>query len=269
LSDPQPDSGAVNRSLIGWVTAAVLAVGGAAFAYVFYFAGGSGEPSTDLTTPEVSATTTIAPESATTTGVGATSTTRQPAPTDSEASAAGGAYVIDSTRSTVSFEINEVLRGEPMTVVGATDQVAGQVVVDPGDLGASKFSEIVINARSFATDSSRRDRAIRGPVILDSGSDQHEFITFTPTSIEGLDGMEAIPGQTYDFSVTGDLTIKGTTNPVTFDVTVEMTDESILEGMANTVVLRSDFGIGIPSVPFVADVTDEVTLDMEIVATNG
>jgi hypothetical protein len=30
--------------------------------------------------------------------------------------------------------------------------------------------------------------------------------------------------------------------------------------------LRSDFGIGIPSVPFVADVTDEVFLNLEFVA---
>lgn len=256
----------MSRSVIAWIVAGVLAVGGAAFAYVFYFAGGSGEPSTELTTPDVIATTTTVPLETTTSGPEMTSTTAGPTTTTTSALSTGGAFVIDMEGSTASFEINEVLRGEPTTVVGTTNQVAGQVVVDPGDLGQSQFSEIVINARTFVTDSNQRNRAIRGPVILDSGSDANEFITFTPTSLEGLDGAAATVGETYEFTVTGDLTIKGVTNPVSFDVTVAMVDETTLEGTATAQILRTDFGIGIPSVPFVADVTDEVTLDLEFVA---
>lgn len=248
----------MKRSLIGWIAAAVLGVAGAAFAYVFYFAGGSGEPSTALTTPEVITTTTSAAES--------TSTEDSPSTTSR---ASGNAYVIDPERSTASFEIDEVLRGDPTTVVGSTDDVAGQVVVSPDDLRASQFSEIVVNARTFETDSNRRNRAIRGPVILDSASDEHELITFTPTSIEGADGVGATPGETYELTVTGDLTIKGTTNPVTFDVTVDMVDETTIEGTATTEVMRTDYEIGIPSVSFVADVSDEVTLTLEFIATHS
>jgi polyisoprenoid-binding protein YceI len=256
----------MSRSVIGWVGAGVLAVGGAVFAYVFYFAGGSGEPSTELTTPEVIATTTTTINEPTTSEPDTTSTAGEPRTTTTSAGSTGEAYVIDMEASTASFEINEVLRGEPKTVVGTTNQVAGQVVVDDGDLGQSQFSEIVINARTFETDSNQRNRAIRGPVILDSGSDANELITFTPTAVEGLDGLEATTGETYEFTVTGDLTIKGVTNPVTFEVTVEMVDEATLEGNATAEVLRTDFGIGIPSVPFVADVTDEVTLNLDFVA---
>jgi len=189
-----------------------LVAAGALFSYLFYFAGGSGEPSTELTTPEIGSTT-----STFDTG----STTEQSNPsTTLEGPVEETAYVIDPSQSTASFQIDEVLRGEPTAVVGTTSEVAGQVGIDANDLGSSQFSEIVVNARTFTTDSDRRDRAIRGPVILDSGSDEHEFITFEPTAIDGLDGLEATPGETYDFAVTGALTIKGTTNEASFDVTV-------------------------------------------------
>lgn len=238
----------MKRSVIGWIAAVVLAVGAAAFAYVFWFAGGSGEPSTELTTPELT---------------GESPTTEDPT------SAVGTQYVIEPEQSTAGFTIQEVLRGEPNTVVGTTGQVAGQMVVDPTDLGETQFSTIVVNARTFATDSSQRDRLIRGPVILNSASDEFELITFTPTGIEGLTGMEATVGATYQFQVSGDLVIKGVTQNVTFDVSVEMTDASTISGVATTEVLRSDFGIGIPSVPTVADVTDEVGITLEFVATNA
>ena len=77
-------------------------------------------------------------------------------------------FVIDPTQSVAAFEIDEVLRGEPTHVVGTTSELAGQLEIDPSDLATARFSQIVINARTFETDSGNRDRAIRGPVILNS-----------------------------------------------------------------------------------------------------
>ncbi len=70
--------------------------------------------------------------------------------------------------------------------VGTTHEVAGQVRFDPADPSTMELSQMVVNARTLKTDSSLRDRAIRGPVILDSASDEFELITFDPTAIEGL-----------------------------------------------------------------------------------
>jgi polyisoprenoid-binding protein YceI len=103
-----------------------------------------------LTTPTIAASPTTLPSE----------TTRPSATSSTEA------FVIEATRSTAGFEIDEVLRGSPQRVVGATSEVAGQIQVDPSDLSTIQFSQIVINARTFGTDSGNRDRAIRGPVIL-------------------------------------------------------------------------------------------------------
>lgn len=234
----------MNLKVIGWIAAFALVVGGSALAWLFWFAGGSGEPSAELTTPTLAS-------GPTTESVGTSKT-----------------YVIDASRSVASFEIGEVLRRSPNRVVGETNQVAGQVQVDLADLSSTQFSQIVVNARTLRTDSERRDRAMRGPIILNSASDEFELITLDIDLATGLGGT-AEPGDTLRFSLTGDLTIKGVTNEVVFDVVVTLSDESTVEGSVTTTVLRSDFDIGIPSVPGVAEVTDEVVLGLRFVAVAG
>lgn len=250
------------RNLIIAVLATVIFVVGGVFAYL-WFAGGSGEPSTELTTP------TIAPDTTVDEGTGSTTASETTAGTDAGTTtpaSVGVAFVIDPARSVATFEIDEVLRGEPKRVIGTTSEVAGQFLVDVEDLSTVEFSQMLVNARTFQTDSGNRDRAIRGPVVLNSADDAFEFITFDVTALEGLDGELGV-GESTSFSMTGDLVIRGTSNPVTFDVTASMVDESTIEGTAEATVLRSDYGIGIPSAPGVADVGDEVVIRLEFVAT--
>lgn len=238
----------------------IVVVGGFAF---LWFAGGSGEPSTSLTTPEIAADTTAGPaDSADTTAPDALDTTEGLATSSTGAKS----YVIAAGGDSVAtFEIDEELRGQPVRVVGTTAEVAGQFAVDVSDLSTAQFSDLVVNARTFVTDSERRDRAIRGPVILNSSRDEFEFISVSLASIDGLSGSLE-PGGTVEFSVTGDMTVRGTTNTETFDVTATLVDEDTIEGTASTIVLRSNYGIGIPNVPGVANVADEVTLILDFVA---
>lgn len=252
----------MNRSVIGWFVAGVLAVAGASVAWLFWFAGGSGEPTTDLTTPALAGTTTTNAAAETSSTVGGADTT------EPEEQTTTLVFEIDQSRSTARFEIDEVLNGNPTHVVGITDQVVGQVRVDMDDLSSIELSDIIINARTLETDSERRNRAIRGPVILDSGSDANELISLAGTSVDGLDGS-AVVGETFEFTVSGDLTIKGNTQPVTFDVSATLIDEDTLEGEATAEVTRDMFEIGIPSVPGVADVTNEVLIGLEFVAVAG
>ncbi|MBW3667359.1 MAG: YceI family protein [Actinobacteria bacterium] len=243
----------LNRSVIAWALGALL-VGAAGLVGWLYFAGGSGEPTAELTTP------TIATTSTTSTTEGKVEET-----TTTGAESAEIAFVIDQERSQARFEVGEELRGNPNQVVGFTNAVAGQVVVDPANPETAQISEILINARTFMTDDANRDRAIRGPVILNSASDEFELITFQPTSIDGLDEPVGV-GEETRFTVSGDLTIKGVTQEATFDVTATLVDANTIEGIAETVVERSDFGIGIPNVPGVANVSEEVTLALVFVA---
>ena len=233
---------------------AAVAVAGAGLAYVF-LAGGSGEPSTDLTTPTIASEATLGSED-------------DPASTASSGSVGAVVFVIDASQSEASFQIDEVLRGSPNTVVGTTSEVAGQIRFDPADLSTLEFSQVVINARTFDTGSRLRDRAIRGPIILNSAQDEFELIILTSASANGLDG-QANPGDALSFTVTGDLTIQSTTKSVTFDVVAELVDTQTIRGTAEAIVSRAEFGIGIPNVPIVADVGDDVLIRLDFVAISG
>lgn len=170
--------------------------------------------------------------------------------------------LIESEGSEARFIIDEVLRGEPTTVVGATTEVSGQIQVDVEDPTQTQIGAIEVQAGSLITDNNFRNGAIRD-LILNTGS--FPVIRFTPTSVDGLPEQGAV-GETYSLTITGDLTIRDVTQEVTFEATVTTVSESRLEGTASTTILRSDFDLTIPSVPQVADVSEEVILEIEFVA---
>ncbi|MFN8452390.1 MAG: YceI family protein [Anaerolineae bacterium] len=173
-------------------------------------------------------------------------------------------FRIAQDESQAEYNIFEVLNGSDKTVVGTTSEVAGDIVIDLNDLSQTEVGEIAINARTFATDEDRRDNSV-ARFILQSENDANEFITFQPTAISGLPDSASV-GDTLEFQVTGDLTIAGTTQSVTFDVTATLATADQLTGHAETVIERADFNLTIPSVPFVADVGEEVTLKLDFVA---
>lgn len=176
----------------------------------------------------------------------------------------GGASVfeIDQAGSEVRFELDEDLRGNRITVIGKTDQVAGEISTDYNDLSATQVGTITIDARTLATDNDFRNRALQNQ-ILDTGS--FEFITFEPKNIEGLPAS-ASAGETLQFTIVGDLTIKGITKEVTFTVDATAVSETQITGTASATVMRSDFGLNIPSVQNVANVEEEVELYIDFTA---
>lgn len=164
--------------------------------------------------------------------------------------------------SEARFVIDEVLNDAPKTVVGVTNQIAGEIAVDPSDPTRSRVGVIQVNARGLTTDSEFRNRAIKNRILL---TDQFEYITFTPKELVGLPQAGAV-GQSYSFQIIGNLTIRDVTREVTFDVTATPASESRLEGTASTTIRYADFGVTIPQVRQVASVADEVRLEIDFVA---
>jgi polyisoprenoid-binding protein YceI len=243
----------------------LLAVGGVAVAGVaaiaiWWVTSTDIDNPVDVTAPALAAdTTTPADETGAT---AAPDTTLSDSTEPAAGGAADGAVTYElGGGSLVTFELDEVLRGSPFRVVATNSEVAGQIRVDPADLSTAEIGTIVIGAQTFATDSGNRDRAIRGPIL---DSDTFQTIQFVPTSIEGLSGS-AGTGEVSEFAVTGDLTVKDTTAPVTFAVSAVLTDGG-LEGSAEATVSRETYGLEIPSVPSVADVGDEVLIRIDFVA---
>jgi polyisoprenoid-binding protein YceI len=170
-------------------------------------------------------------------------------------------YQIAQSESQVSFSVQEVLRGSPLTAVGTTNQVAGELAID-FDNASAQLGPVQVDARTLKTDNNFRNRAINNE-ILDTA--QYEYITFVPTAITGLPSSIAI-GDTVTFQISGNLTIRDVTKPVTFEVKVTLVSKDRLEGQASATVLRSDYNLNIPSVPQVANVSNEVLVEINFVA---
>ena len=172
-------------------------------------------------------------------------------------------YQLSQESSQARFLIDEVLRGSDFRVVGATNQVAGEIAFDLGNPAAARVGPITVNARTLATDSSFRDRALKNRILL---TDDHEFVTFTPTELVGLPETVSL-GEAFTFQMTGDLIITDVTKPVTFDVTVTPVSATTLQGSATTTLLYEDFGLAIPAAQAVQAVADEVTLELDFTAS--
>lgn len=184
--------------------------------------------------------------------------------TAAPAAAAGATLKIDSAQSSASFTLGETLLGQPKTVVGKTSKVTGDITLNLANPAQSKLGIISIDASDFTTDSNQRNGAIQR-FILQSNQSANQFITFEPTQITGLPAAVKA-GDTVSFKVTGNLKIRHISKPATFDVTATLKSAGELAGSAKTKVTRAAYELNIPSAPSVADVTDEVALQLDFVA---
>jgi polyisoprenoid-binding protein YceI len=179
-------------------------------------------------------------------------------------SAGATVFRIVPEESEVRFIINEELFGQPKEVTGRTSELAGDVLVNLANPARSEVCAIRINLRTLVTDNEFRNRAIRGQ-ILQSQQDEFEFAQFTPTAVKGLPESAAM-GTPVMFQITGDLQVRHITQPVTFDATATLVDEQRMEVSASTTVTRSQYELTIPNAPGVANVGEEVGLEIDFVA---
>lgn len=243
----------MNRSRILLLAAAAIVVVIGIVAYSF-FGGESGVASETISAPtlEVAATSEVS--------ASADATAEAVEAADSQ----GVIFNIVPEESEVTFALSELLFGTPTNVVGRTDQVAGQLLVDFANPSASQIGTIRINVRTLTTDADMRNRAIRR-AILQSDQDQFEFAEFSNIELSALPDTITI-GEPFTFEITGDLQLRDITNRVTFAARVTPVSETEISGTASAVVQRTPYQLTIPNAPGVADVSEDVTLEINFVA---
>jgi polyisoprenoid-binding protein YceI len=92
-------------------------------------------------------------------------------------------------------------------VRGHFKNLAGRLEFDPGDPERA-LTEVAIDAATLWSGEPERDEHLRSEDFLDTA--RHPTIRFRSTKVE--------PAARNEFKVTGDLTIRGVTRPVTLDV---------------------------------------------------
>lgn len=166
----------------------------------------------------------------------AATTTGSPAPTEAPAASAG-AWVATGD-SIVGYRIKEVLFGVDTEAVGRTNAVTGSLSIDGTTLSAADFT---IDMTTVESDDGRRDNQYRQIMSVD------EFPTATFSLTEPIDfGVEPADGATADVSATGELTLRGVTKQVTFDLTARV-EAGRIGVLGNIPIVFSDYSIANPS----------------------
>jgi polyisoprenoid-binding protein YceI len=144
-------------------------------------------------------------------------------------------WQIDPAHSAAHFSVRHLMISN---VRGEFTKVSGNAVLDPTDPPKSTL-EVIIDATSIDTREPQRDEHLRSADFLDVAN--HPTITFRSKKIT--------PAGTDHYKVTGDLTIRGVTREVTFDVEGPATPVkdpygNIRTGVSGTAKInRKDFGL--------------------------
>jgi polyisoprenoid-binding protein YceI len=189
---------------------------------------------------------------------------------EAAAGSTGGGLVfqIVPDESEVRFVVDEVLNNAPKTVVGVTSSVSGEVVADYADTSSAQVTSLSVDLSTLETDNNFRNGALHSVILVTSNPD-FQYATFTSTAISGLPESVTV-GETYEFQITGDLTVHGVTKEITFEASVTPVSETRLEGSASATILYPDFDVNIPRLPSqVASVEETVVLEIDFVAVAG
>jgi polyisoprenoid-binding protein YceI len=249
----------------------LLGVGGAIVALVILVVGGTwvyinvikDDPPAKLTFEDADAA------SSTTVGAASGSTAAPGVPTTAAAasgtSAPSGAGSIDgswtaSNQSQLGYRVKEVLFGQSTEAVGRTNAITGSLTLSGSTVEKGDFT---VDMATVQSDSGNRDRQFRER-IMDTSS--YPTSTFTLTQPIEL-GSVPTEGQTISASATGDLTLRGTTKSVTFDVQARLNNGNI-EVNGAIPILFADWNIPNPSFG-PASTEDNGTLEFLLVFTKA
>ena len=114
-----------------------------------------------------------------------------------------GTWTFDPAHTSIGFTVKHLMAAK---VRGGFKSFSGTII--QGEDAASTSATVTIEAASIDTGVEDRDNHLRSGDFLDV--ENHPTITFETTSITQADS---------GFVVTGDLTVRGVTKPVTLDMT--------------------------------------------------
>lgn len=147
---------------------------------------------------------------------------------------AAATWKIDASHSLVEFSVKHMMIA---TVKGRFGQIEGEVRLDPENVAAAEFN-VTVDMTSIDTRDTQRDVHLRSGDFFDA--EKHPTMTFRSKRVQAKGDDE--------YSLVGDLTIRGVTKETAFDLTFEGQAKDPWGGervglSAKTTINRKDFGL--------------------------
>jgi polyisoprenoid-binding protein YceI len=175
----------------------------------------------------------------------------------------GGATFTITAGSKAIVRVNEQLadRTFPNDAVLTSDRVSGEFTVLP-DGGFSSTSKIVVELDALESDNDLRDGTVKRQVL-----DTRRFpqAVFVPTKTVGLTVPLPATGE-QTFKLIGQMTIRGITNELTFEVKATYGSELKATASVTPAFQFGMFGMTQPRVFSVISIKDEIRLEVQLVA---
>jgi len=191
-----------------------------------------------------------------------TAAAKTPAAANTPAVSASGAlrFVTIAGANEARYRVREQLanRDLPSDAIGVTNDVSGTLTVDAAGKVLADQSRFVIGLASLKSDSGRRDGFVANNVLQ---SNRFPTAVFVPTAANGLPSPLPASGQ-GTFELSGDLTIRDVTRPVTWQITITREGDK-LSGTAATSFTFKDFNLTQPRVPVLLSVQDTIKLEFD------
>ena len=165
----------------------------------------------------------------------------------------------EPTVSFAGFRVNEVLSNiGDFTAVGRTADVSGSIELSDTALVAAT---VEVTMSTLRTDNSFRDGRIYGAL------NTSEFPKAIFTLAEPVELPASLAdGEAFSGSAEGDLTIKGVTNRVAFDLEAQLVGD-IIVAVGSSDVAFSDYGVTAPTAPVVVSVEDHGIMEFQLIFT--
>jgi polyisoprenoid-binding protein YceI len=170
-------------------------------------------------------------------------------------------FVLVPDKSEARFRVREQLANAslPNDAIGRTKDFTGTLVIKPDGSIVSSDSKFVVNMGTLTSDQSMRDNFLRGNVLQ---TNQYPSAVFVPTQVSGLPSPLPQSGS-VTFKLTGDLTVRTVTKPVTWDVTAQVQGNQVT-GQATTAFKFEDFSLTQPHVGRVLSIVDNIALELDV-----
>ncbi|MET0144845.1 MAG: YceI family protein [Ilumatobacteraceae bacterium] len=173
---------------------------------------------------------------------------------------ADGPWTIDSATSTVGYRVVEVLFGVDTEGVGRTNAVTGDMTVAGSQVTEASFT---VDMTTLKSDEERRDGQFNNNLMETSEFPTATFVLTEPIEL----GSVPADGTPTTATATGDLTLKATTNSVTFDVQAQKNGDKI-QVVGLTDIVFADYDIPTPNVPGITT-QDHGKLEFDLHFTQG